>query len=116
MSSVRHVFCTLLVMASVAGLAPAARAANDGIPGTAPEAAQGPTPGAPQTGSNPQTGTPGTRACRQAKSKSQPQLTAGQKAQRKAARQAQRARQAAQGTPQGGAHPHQPKQTKLPLC
>ena len=120
MSSTRHVLCTLLVMASTAGFATAALAANAGVPSAVPDATQGVAPGASKTGPNPQAGISGTRACREAKGKSRPQLTAEQKAQRKAARQAMRAQHAAQGTTQGTGqgvmHAHKPKQARLPVC
>lgn len=77
---------------------------------------QGTGPAAPQVGTNPQTGAPGAPACRQAKGKSRPQLTAEQRAQRKAARQAAGVTGRAPQPSQGIAHAAKPRQAKLPLC
>ena len=97
--------CALLVMAS----STAAFAANDGAPTATPvgppDTTQGAVPTPQQTG-----------ACRQAKAKSRPQLTAEQKAQRMAARQAMRAQHATEGTAPGIPYAHKPRPTKLPLC
>ncbi len=97
--------CALLVMAS----STAAFAANDGVPtatpGGPPDTTQGAVPAPLQTG-----------ACRQAKAKSRPQLTAEQKAERKAARQVMQAQHATQGTAHGIPQAHKPRPAKLPLC
>jgi hypothetical protein len=97
--------CALLVMAS----STAAFAANDGAPTATPvgppDTTQGAVPTPQQTG-----------ACRQAKAKSRPQLTAEQKAERKAARQVMQAPHATQGSTQGIPQAHKPRPAKLPLC
>ena len=69
MSLKQHMLCALLVFAS----STAAWAANDGVHNPAADTTQGAIPATPQAGTNPQTGAP---ACRQAKGKSRPQLTA----------------------------------------